>query len=208
VPVVTVGRVGVATVNVAVAVVLLSVTVIVQEVEPVVKTADAAVFELTVGVAMLSPVQLPPLTPKSVDAVSEDQSVLVPVRVRVGVVLPAPEVGEIESVAVETEIVAVIESVVSVIVRVPVPDPVVICKVSEVEEELDLLTNVAPVTPEMLNAVLPVQVVLDPVSVTAILLLWCAGIVVGEATKLGPAAENCDASESHVAPRAFGVIVG
>jgi hypothetical protein len=168
VPVVTVGKVGVATVKVAVAVVLLSVTVIVQDVEPVVRTADAAVFELTVGVAMLSPVQLPPLTLNRVEAVSEDQRVLVPVKVRVGVVLPAPEVGEIESVAVETAIVALIESVVSVIVSVPVPDPVVMTRVCDVEELFVELTSVVPLTPEIPKVVLPVHVVLEPVNVTVI----------------------------------------
>ena len=73
--------------------------------------------------------------------------------------------------AVETLIVVLIESVVSVIVSVPVPDPVVICNVSLVAEEFDLLARVAPVTPEILKAVLPVHAVPTPVRVTAMLLL-------------------------------------
>jgi hypothetical protein len=51
---------------------------------------------------------------------------LVPVIVSVGVVFADPEVGEITKVAADTEIVVLIESVVSVIVSVPVPEPVVI----------------------------------------------------------------------------------
>lgn len=157
------------TVKVALAVVLLSVTVMEQAALPVVRTAVAAVFEVTVGVAIDSPEQLPPLTDSSVLAVSVVQSVFVPVSVSVGVVLTLPTVGAMARVAVATAMVVEIESVVSVIVRVPVPEPVVICKVSAVEDEFDLLTSVAPLTPETLNAVLPVQDVPTPVQATAML---------------------------------------
>jgi hypothetical protein len=173
------------TVKVAVAVVELSVTVIVQAAEPAVSTALAAVFELTVGVARLSPLQPPPLRLNSVLAVSVDQSVFVPVRVRLGVVLVLPEVGEIESVAVATEIVALIESVVSEMVRVPVPELVVMTSVCDVAELLVELTRVTPETPESEKDVLPVHAVSVPVSVRVIFPLWFAGTTVGEAVKLG-----------------------
>jgi len=101
-------------------------TVMVQAALPTVNVAVAAVFEVTVGVVMESPEQLPPLRAKSPKAVSVVQRVCTPVRVRLGVVPVLPEVGEIAKVAVATVIVVEIESVVSVIVRVPVPEPVVI----------------------------------------------------------------------------------
>ena len=55
---------------------------------------------------------------------SADQSVFTPVSVTEGVVLIAPEVGEIVRVGVLTVNAAVAESVESEMVTVPVPDPV------------------------------------------------------------------------------------
>ena len=158
------------TMKVAVAAVLVSVMVSVPAMVPTVSTADEVVFEVTVGVARLAPV--PPLNENSVLAVSEShRQGPVQVSAKVGVVPRFPRVGKMPSVAVETVIVVVIESVVSVMVSVPVPEPVVICRVSEVAEEFDLLASVAPVTPEILKAVLPVHAVLTPVQSTAMLLV-------------------------------------
>lgn len=154
------------TLKFAVDVVLVSVITSPVAVEPVVSRTVAEVFEFTVGVPILDPV--PPLTVNNPAGVSESHRVFVPVIVRVGVVPALPVFGEIVREAVETEIVALIESVVSVIVSVPIPAPVVIFKVSEVAELFVALTNVAPVTPDMLNAVLPVHAVPEPVRVTVI----------------------------------------
>jgi hypothetical protein len=136
--------------------------------EPTVSTTVAEVFVRTVGVPKLAPV--PPVTLNKVLGVSDNQRHgPVQVTVRDGVVPVFPLFGEIARVAVATEIVDEIESVVSVMVRVPVPEPVVICKVSLVAEEFDLLARVAPVTPEMENAVELVHEVPVPVSTTAML---------------------------------------
>jgi hypothetical protein len=94
--------------------------VIVQAAEPTVRTAVAEVLDTTVGVASESPEQLPPLRLKSVLGVSEFHNVFAPVRVKLGVVLVFPELGEIESVAVATVTGLVTESVVSAMVQVPV----------------------------------------------------------------------------------------
>jgi hypothetical protein len=128
------------TVNVAVAVVLLSVNVMVHGALPVNNAADAEMFDETVIVPKTSPEHPAPLTLKSVLAVSVDQSVFVPVKVSLGAVPTLPEVGEIERVAVATAIVVLIESVVSLTVNVPVPEPVVIVTVWDVLDELDVLT--------------------------------------------------------------------
>jgi hypothetical protein len=149
-------------VNAAVAVVLVSVIVSVPVAEPTVRVAVAEVFEVTVGVPTLAPV--PPLSENSPLAVSEDQSVFVPVSVREGAVPVLPDVGLMDSVAVATAIVVLMESVVSVMVSVPVPLPVVMTTVSAVPDELDLLTKVAPVTPDTENVVLPVHDVPLPVN--------------------------------------------
>jgi hypothetical protein len=169
-------------VKVVVAVVLLSVIVNVPVAEPTVNVTVSAVLELTVGAPRLAP--LPPLSPNKVLAVSDDHSVLVPVQVRLGVVLTAPLVGVQETPAVATVIVVLIESVVSLIVSVPVPDPVLITIVCDVAELFVELTRDAPVTPEMLKLVLPVQEVPLPVQVSVILPLWFAGTVAGEQEKL------------------------
>jgi hypothetical protein len=174
------------TVKLAVAVVLASVTVIVQTADPVVSVAVAEVFEVTVGVPIDSPEQLPPLTVNNPLAVSENQRVFTPVRVMVGVVLLLPEVGERESEAVSTEMVEVMESVVSEMVNVPVPLPVVMTRVCEVDELFVELIRVTPVTPLNENEVLPVQEVAEPVSVRVMWPLWLAGTIEGEAEKLGP----------------------
>jgi hypothetical protein len=181
VPVVTVGAVGVATVKAAVAVVLVSVIVSVAVDDPVVSTTVADVSEVTDGVPMLEPV--PPLTLNRPAGVSCVQTVLEPVMVKVGVVLVFPALGEMASVAVATEIVVLIESVVSVMTRAPVPVPVVIVRVSAVAEVLECPVKAAPVTPETLKAVLPLHEVPDPAKVTVMLLLWLAGITDGVALK-------------------------
>jgi len=165
----------------------LSVTVIVHAAVPVDKVAVAAVLEVTVGVPMLSPLQPDPLTLNNVLAVSELHNVFAPVSVRLGVVPVLPLVGERDSVAVATVIVVVIESVVSEIVSVPVPEPVVMTKVCDVAELFVELTSEAPVTPEMVKLVLLVQEVLLPVQVSVMLPLWWAGTAEGEQVKLAPA---------------------
>jgi hypothetical protein len=197
-PVVTVGKVTVVTVKVAVAVVLLSVMVAVQLVEPVFRTEDAPVLVTPDAAPRLSPVQLPPLTLNKVEEVklpaviSVDHKVLVPVRVRVGVVEVLPEVGDMARVAVDTVMVVEMESVVSVMVKVPVPVPVVIVQVSAVVDVLVQLppTRVTPVTPEVVKAVEPFHEVPLPVQASAIFVLWLAGTVVGEQVKLAPALAN------------------
>ena len=113
-----VGGLGAVAVNVAVAPVLVSVIVSVPFTEPTVSTAVPAVLLVIVGVPILAPV--PPDSEKSPAAVSSDHNVFVPVKVRVGVVPVPPVVGLIAKVGVETEIVALSVSVVSVMVRVPV----------------------------------------------------------------------------------------
>ena len=173
-------------VNVVVAVVLLSVIVKVPVADPTVNVAVAEVFEDTVGVPRLAP--LPPLRLNSVLAVSDDQRVFVPVNVTVGVVLILPLFGDIDRVASDTEIVVLIESVVSEIVSVPVPEPVVMTKVCDVAELFVELTSEAPVTPEMVKLVLLVHEVPLPVRVSVMLPLWWAGTVLGEAEKFGPLA--------------------
>src|ERR1700684_1017461 len=114
-------------VKVAVAVVELSVIVSGPAPVPTVNVAVAAVFDVTVGIAWLDPT--PPLTENRVLAVSDDQSVFTPVRAKLGVAPTFPEFGEIESVAVATVIVDEIESVTSLIVSVPVPEPVAMTSV-------------------------------------------------------------------------------
>jgi len=157
-------------VKVVVAVVLLSVIVKVPVAEPTVSVTVRAVFEDTVGVAKLAPV--PPLSPSSVLAVSDAQRLLVPVQVRLGVVLMLPLVGVQDIPAVATVIVVLIESVVSEIVSVPVPEPVVMTKVCDVEELFVELTSEAPVTPEMVKLVLPDHEVPLPVQANVMLPLW------------------------------------
>ena len=98
--------------------------------------------------------------------------------------------GETESIAFATEIVVLIESVVSEIVSVPVPEPVVMTKVCDVAELFVELTSEAPVTPEMVKLVLLVHEVPLPVQVSVMLPLWLAGTVDGEQVKLGPLAAN------------------
>jgi hypothetical protein len=110
---------------VVVAPVLLSVTVIVHAAEPVVRVAVAEVFDTIVGVVRLSPEHPPPLKLNRELAVSEFHNVFAPVRVKLGVVLVFPELGEIESVAVAIVTGLVTESVVSAMVQVPVLPPVV-----------------------------------------------------------------------------------
>ena len=126
-------------VNVVVAVVLLSVVVRVPVAEPTVSVTVNAVLDDTVGVARLAP--LPPLTLSKVLAVSEDHSVLVPVHVRLGAVNTLPLLGVQEIVAAFTATVALIESVVSEIVSVPVPEPVVMTSVCDVAELFVELTS-------------------------------------------------------------------
>ncbi len=153
----------------AVAVVLLSVIVIVQAADPVVSAAVAAVLELTLGVAMLSPLHPPPLTENSPLAVSDAQRVLTPVRVMLGAVPVFPVTGDIDRVAVATVTVVLIESVVSEIVSVPVPLPVVITIVCDVAELFVELTSDTPVTPEIEKLVLPVHEVLMPAQASEML---------------------------------------
>jgi hypothetical protein len=124
-------------VKVVVAPVLLSVTVIVQAAEPVVSVAVAEVLETTVGVVKLSPEQPAPLTLNKPLAVSWVQTVLPPVSVTPGVVLIAPEFGEMASVAVATVTFELIESVVSLTESVPIPEPVAIVTVSDVLDEFE-----------------------------------------------------------------------
>ena len=107
------------TVKVAVAPVDASVMVSAPAALPAVNTAVAAVLLLTVGVAILDPV--PPVTVKSPAAVSELQMVLVPVRVRAGVVLADPVVGLMVRLGTPT-----------VIVPVKVPSDTVIGPVADV----------------------------------------------------------------------------
>ena len=123
------------TVKFVVAVVLVSVMTSVPAADPTVRVAVALVLVVTVGVPILDPV--PPLTENSPAGVSESHSVLVPVRVTEGVRFTMELVGETLNVARATVIVVLIESVVSVMVSVPVPEA---CsrylQVSEVAEEL------------------------------------------------------------------------
>jgi hypothetical protein len=195
VPVVTVAVVDAVTVNEAVAVVLVSVIVSVAAVEPQVRSAVAEVFEVTVGVPMLAPV--PPLSVNNPAAVSDNQSVFVPVSVIVpwqAVVQPplpgAPEFGEMETVAVWMLSEAVAESALSEMVEVPVPDPVVTTMVAAVVELTFWLTLVSPVSAESENTVVPLfHAVLLPARVSVIFPLWFAGIVLGDTVKLAPPAE-------------------
>src|SRR5271165_7618073 len=132
---------------------------------------------------MLAPV--PPETENRVEAVSNVQSVFVPVAVIVGVVPvpPPPLVGEIVKLAVST--VRAGETTPStVIVNVPVPAPVVTVRVAAVPllcVQLPFVTVVVPVTLFWTETVLPdVQLVPVPVSVRVKLGVWLAGMVDGE----------------------------
>ena len=128
------------TLKFAVAPVLVSVIVRVPMDDPHVSVAVAAVLDVIVGEPILAPV------PPETDSVSADtdQMEFNPVKVIVPrhpveqPALPAvPEDGDIVNVSVATLIVVVSESVVSVIVDVPVPLLVVTTIVSAVEEEFE-----------------------------------------------------------------------
>jgi hypothetical protein len=186
VPVVTVGKVAAATVNDAVAPVLVSVIVSVQADDPQVSVAVAVVFDVIVGEPILSPVHPEPAT-ESVSAAT-DQIEFDPVKVIVpwqAVVHPpepgVPEVGEIVKVSVATWIVVLTESVVSVIVSVPVLEPVANWQVPEVAVFVQLLM-LTPETPETVKVALEVRPV--PVIVIVNALAAFAGTVAGETLKL------------------------
>jgi hypothetical protein len=114
----------------------------------------------------------------------------VPVRVRVGEQFAVPVVGEIDRLAAETLIVVLRESVVSLMVSVPVLAPVVMSKVWLVAELFVLEKSAVPVTPETVKLVLPFHDVPVPVQATEICPLWLDGIVPGEQVKLAVAGAN------------------
>jgi hypothetical protein len=129
------------TVKLAVAPVVVSARTSTQAVEPHVKVAVAIVLDVTVADPRLSPVQVPPRV-ETVNVGADTAHIeLVPVKVivpRQVVVHPplpgAPELGAIVNVSVATEMFVLTESVVSVMVEVPVPELVVIVIVSAVVE--------------------------------------------------------------------------
>lgn len=96
-----------------------------------------------------------------------------------------PEDGETLIVAAATVTALLIESVVSVMVRVPTPLPVDTTTVSDVAELLVLLTREAPITPDTEKFVLPVQLVALPTQASVMFPEWFAGIVLGAHVKLG-----------------------
>lgn len=186
----TVGEMALA-VNAAVLPVLLSVSVKVPPSVPVIRLQVAVPLLLTEQEFRLAP--LPPLTLKSVASVK-----LPPVPVSschtqlpqvndndCCVLLTFPEVGEMLNVGVATVTEALAESVLSVIVAVPV-DAVLTVKVAAVALVTDWLTLVAPETE---NTVAPdplgTQAVFVPAAESGILPLWPEGIVLGVAVKLG-----------------------
>jgi hypothetical protein len=202
VPVVTDGKRGLATVKVAVAPVELSVIVSMQLAEPHVSVSAADVLVTLDALPRLSPAHPPPLTLNKVLAVkfpavmSADHRVFVPVGEMFpwhAVVQPpvpgAPVVGEMLRLAVDTVIVVATESVVSVIVEEPAPAPVVMTRVSEVDELFVLLTYVAGLP--TVKAVLPFHV-RPPVAVQVreIWVPWFAGTVAGEQVKLPEACNS------------------
>jgi hypothetical protein len=158
--VVTIGALIVVAVKVWVSVelspLLVSVKVRVPAAEPTVKVAVARVLEVTVIVPRLAPE--PPETVNNPLEVwfGSFQSVFVPVKVMEGVVPVFPEVGEIAKLGVLTVIVVLAESVVSVIVKVPVPVPVVNWQVPVVAVFVQPL-KVTPETPEAVNVALGVS---------------------------------------------------
>jgi len=163
---------------------LESVRVSVPALDPTVSVAVARVLEVTVMVPRLAPDP-----PESVNNPEEDwlasfQSVFVPVKVIVGVVLVFPELGDMAKLGVPTVMVVLAESVVSVSVSVPVPVPVVSWQVPAVAV-LVQVPRVAPDTPEMLKEALDVMPLPARVSVMLVP-LWYAGTGEGETVKLVP----------------------
>ena len=168
------------TVNAAVWVVLASVIVSVPAAVPFVSVNVADVLLVTTIEAIEEPAT--PATVNNVAAVSLDHSVFVPVAVTVSLALALAFEGLIESVAVA--IVTLAEEVPSLIVSVPVLDPVVTTTVAAPVPVMFCETFVTPDTPDRLNVVVPeVQFVPVPASVRVILPLWLAGTVDGDDVK-------------------------
>jgi len=172
---------AVVTVNVAVSVVGASVMVSVPAAEPVTRLNVAAVLLVTEVELMLAPA--PPETENSVAAISEDQSVFVPVAVTVVVWPVLLVVGEIVKAAASTVSDGLTRPS-TVTVNVPVPAPVVTVRVAAVPLlwiHVPFVTVVVPVTEFWTVTVEPlVQLVLVPVRVSVMLPEWLAGTAPGE----------------------------
>ncbi len=176
------------TLNVAVSVVGASVIVSVPAADPSTRLNVAAVLLVTEGVPDIE-APVPPETEKSVDALSDDQSVFVPVAVTVVVWPVLLVVGLIVKLAAFT-VSDELTRPSTVMVNVPVPAPVVTVRVAAVPllwVHVPSVTIVVPVTEFWTVTVEPlVQLVPVPVRVSVMLPEWLAGMAAGEAVNDPP----------------------